>query len=84
MKKSLLALLTALSGVISAAANDYTLPFSFTPSEEALAECEVIDVLGDASAGYGGDINGGWGFSGNPKFAFKYTYIVCITKPTTG
>ena len=74
MKKSLLALLTALSGAISAAANDYTLPFSFTPSEEALAECEVIDVLGDASAGYGGDINGGWGFSGNPKFAFKYTY----------
>lgn len=74
MKKSLLALLTALSASISAAASDYTLPFSFTPSEEALAECEVIDVLGDASAGYGGDINGGWGFSGNPKFAFKYTY----------
>lgn len=74
MRKSVLVLLTALATAVSATASDYTLPFSFTPSEEALAECEVIDVLGDASAGYGGDIYGGWGFSGNPKFAFKYTY----------
>lgn len=76
MKKSVLALLTALSTALNAVAGDYTLPFTFTPSEEALGECKVIDVLGDATVGYGGDVNGGWAFSGNPKFAFKYTYSV--------
>ena len=81
MKKSFLAVLTALTSAIGAVASDYTLPFSFTPSEEALGECEIIDVENDATTGYTGDVYGGWCYSGNPNFAFKYTYSNDNTKP---
>lgn len=60
----------AFGSIFTTKAADYTLPFTFTPSEETFAECVPFDENHDATA----EGNGGWQFYGNPKFAFKYTY----------
>ncbi len=59
-----------LGSVLTLTAADYTLPFSLTPSAETFAECVTLDENHDATP----DGMGGWAFSGNPKFSFKYTY----------
>lgn len=74
MRMLSLLLASALCGSAANAVSAYTLPFSFTASEETFAECATIDVGNDAGAGYAGDVNGGWAYYGFTKCAFKYTY----------
>lgn len=64
-----------MAAIPSVTAADYLLPFSFTPSEETLAECTVIDGADPGETGYGGAVSGKWFFSGSPQYAFKYSYL---------
>lgn len=70
MKKLFFLAAIAFGSVLTLRAADYTLPFTLTPSAETFAECVTLDENHDATTGG----YGGWSFSGNPKFAFKYTY----------
>lgn len=75
MKKFLL-FAAALGCAFASKAADYTLPFSFTASEESLTQCTVIDVAENGETGYGGAVSGKWFYYGETKNAFKYTYLM--------
>lgn len=60
--------------VPAASAGNYTLPFTFVPSEETFAECTVIDVDDDKETDPSGTVSGGWAYYGSTKYAFKYSY----------
>lgn len=75
MKKFLL-FAAALGCAFVSEAADYTLPFSFTASEESLTQCTVIDVAENGETGYGGAVSGKWFYYGETKNAFKYNYLM--------
>lgn len=75
MKKILL-FAAALGCAFASKAADYTLPFSFTASEESLTQCTVIDVAENGETGYGGAVSGKWFYYGETKNAFKYNYLM--------
>lgn len=75
MKKFLL-FAAALGCAFASKAADYTLPFSFTASEETFSQCTVIDVAENGETGYGGAVSGKWFYYGETKNAFKYTYLM--------
>ncbi|MBP3588947.1 MAG: choice-of-anchor J domain-containing protein [Muribaculaceae bacterium] len=75
MKKFLL-FAAALGCAFASKAADYTLPFSFTASEESLTQCTVIDVAENGETGYGGAVSGKWFYYGGTKKAFKYSYLM--------
>lgn len=75
MKKFLL-FAAALGCAFASKAADYTLPFSFTASEESLTQCTVIDVAENGETGYGGAVSGKWFYYGETKNAFKYNYLM--------
>lgn len=78
MKKTLLMAALALVGSASALAADYSLPFSFTASEESMKECTVLNVNQDKETDWSGETHGEWFFYDNNSGiqAFKYTYKV--------
>lgn len=75
MKKFLL-FAAALGCAFASKAADYTLPFSFTASEESLTQCTVIDVAENGETGYNGAVSGKWFYYGETKNAFKYNYLM--------
>lgn len=75
MKKFLL-FAAALGCAFASKAADYSLPFSFTASEETFSQCTVIDVAENGETGYGGAVSGKWFYYGETKNAFKYTYLM--------
>lgn len=75
MKKVLL-FAAALGCAFASKAADYTLPFSFTASEESLTQCTVIDVAENGETGYRGAVSGKWFYYGETKKAFKYSYLM--------
>ena len=75
MKKFLL-FAAALGCAFASKAAAYTLPFSFTASEESLTQCTVIDVAENGETGYGGAVSGKWFYYGETKNAFKYNYLM--------
>lgn len=72
MKKILL-FAAALGCAFASKAADYTLPFSFTASEETFSQCRKIDANGDQNGK-----NGGWTLSADDNVgnvdAFSYWY----------
>lgn len=73
MKKILL-FAAALGCAFASKAADYTLPFSFTASEETFSQCTVIDVDHNAVDDPYAGTKGGWAYYASSPYAFKYTY----------
>lgn len=73
MKKILL-FAAALGCAFASKAADYTLPFSFTASEETFSQCTVIDVDDNAEDDPNAGTKGGWAYCASSPYAFKYTY----------
>lgn len=76
LMKKILLFAAALGCAFASKAADYTLPFSFTASEESLTQCTVIDVAENGETGYGGAVSGKWFYYGETKNAFKYNYLM--------
>lgn len=76
LMKKILLFAAALGCAFASKAADYTLPFSFTASEETFSQCTVIDVAENGETGYGGAVSGKWFYYGETKNAFKYTYLM--------
>lgn len=76
LMKKILLFAAAFGCAFASEAADYTLPFSFTASEESLTQCTVIDVAENGETGYGGAVSGKWFYYGETKNAFKYTYLM--------
>lgn len=73
MKKFLL-FAAALGCAFASKAADYSLPFSFTASEETFSQCTVIDVDDNAEDDPYAGTKGGWAYWASSPYAFKYTY----------
>lgn len=73
MKKFLL-FAAALGCAFASKAADYSLPFSFTASEETFSQCTVIDVDHNAVDDPNAGTTGGWAYYASSPYAFKYTY----------
>lgn len=73
MKKFLL-FAAALGCAFASKAADYSLPFSFTASEETFSQCTVIDVDDNAEDDPYAGTKGGWAYLASSPYAFKYTY----------
>lgn len=76
LMKKILLFAAALGCAFASKAADYTLPFSFTASEETFSQCTVIDVDENGETGYGGAVSGKWFYYGETKNAFKYNYLM--------
>lgn len=76
LMKKILLFAAALGCAFASKAADYTLPFSFTASEETFSQCTVIDVAENGETGYGGAVSGKWFYYGETKNAFKYNYLM--------
>lgn len=73
LMKNFLLFAAALGCAFASKAADYTLPFSFTASEETFSQCRKIDANGDQDGK-----NGGWTLSADDNVgnvdAFSYWY----------
>lgn len=73
LMKKILLFAAALGCAFASKAADYTLPFSFTASEETFSQCRKIDANGDQDGK-----NGGWTLSADDNVgnvdAFSYWY----------
>ena len=74
LMKKILLFAAALGCAFASKAADYTLPFSFTASEETFSQCTVIDVDGNAVDDPYAGTKGGWAYYASSPYAFKYTY----------
>lgn len=74
LMKNFLLFAAALGCAFASKAADYTLPFSFTASEETFSQCTVIDVDDNAEDDPYAGTKGGWAYYASSPYAFKYTY----------